>query len=205
MKRLLIFVICAITMLGLISCSNNSDQSKLINETDDISDLNVEYVGNMNSLQLDNIDELYDFADYVVLATPAESYKEAKQVWKNKNDEEVDDYLNAHPVYSCTRRRFKINKVLKGDHLKRKEIVLCEQAMSDGSELKICEGEYIAKKGNKYLLFLARTNEDVETYCTLPYQGKYDLDSDKNSENKHIDQKLFKQVKEKYKEEFKNK
>lgn len=192
-------------MLGLISCSNN-DQSKLINETDDISDLNVEYIGNMNSLQLDNIDELYDFADYVVLAAPAESYKSSDQVWRDTANNSVDECSDAHICYSYTRRKFNINKVYKGADLKRKSITVCERAISDGSSLKLVEGEYIAVKGNKYLLFLYKSvNEQDDLYCNLCYQGKYDLDSDKNTQNKHIDQKLFKQVKEKYKEEFKNK
>lgn len=164
--------------------------------------MEAKYIGGVNSVTASNYEQLYKLADYVVVATAVNDYADDKQMWKNGNDIVVDSYEQAESLYSTTRRTFSVEKVYKGENTDVKEIILAEQAFSNGKEIKIMEGEYVAQKGHKYLLFLNRTNEtDAETFNTLFGQGKYDLDAD-NSKNNQIQQWLFEEVKENYKELF---
>ena len=97
-------------------------------------------------------------------------------------------------------QKLKVQKVYKGDDLKLKELTFCEHFVASDTEMKaLFLNDYPLVKGEKYLFFLKKANTEEEKYFAIPTQGVYSLDSDKNTSN------LEKQVKEMFKDEFKDK
>ena len=196
MKKLSIILILVL-LFSLCGCAKQ--------EVEDLSHLKLEYSSDANYFDFGNdINALYEAADYVIVGSPTETFEEAEQIWSTSSGEITDDFDKAVHVYSYTVRKFKVNKVLKGDDLNLKEIKVGESAFSDGKTVKILGGEYIAQKGNEYLLFLLKgTGEDTTIYWPGYYYGKYELNSSNNENNKQINQDMYKQAKELFKEEFK--
>ncbi len=169
----------------------------------EIKGLEIRYSGSMNSLKFTSVDKLYNFADLVVIASPDKSYKEAKQVWCDTGNNTVDTFEKATITHSYTLRKFKVHKVLKGEDKNLKSFDLYVRAISDGKTIRLIEGEYVAEKGGKYLLFLYKSPTTEGLYLPFQYQGKFDMNTENAKNNLHIDQNMFKQVKEKFKDEFK--
>lgn len=202
----LLFVIVA--LFSLYSCEKpkNSDAGDNISvvTTENVSDSNLvlNYAGHTNSLNFDNVSDMYNFADLVVVATPVEQFVDSKQVWRDPYNNAVESVEKAQITHSYTARKFKVNKIYKTSDKNIKEFVLYERAISDDKEVTILNGEYLSKKGNKYLLFLYESPATDGLYLPFYYQGKYDLEAD-NDQNEQIDKQLFLQVKDEYKEDFK--
>lgn len=192
--KLLSIFIMMFMFLSVTSCK--------IESADDFSDMKIIYEGSVNSLTVSDVDELYRIADYVIVASPTQTIYEAEQVWCDDDNNLTEDFSSVAPVYSYIKRNYKINKVYKGTNLKLKEITICESLAVNDNEIKALPGDYAVKKGNKYLLFVGKSNIDDNLYFPILYQGKYDLEED-NEKNAQVDKKMLKQVKEKYKEDFK--
>lgn len=190
-----IIKIIFIVLLIALSTSCSADHSD--SDYNELEGYKIEYLDiEMNSVHFTDVESMYKYFDYVVIASPTEVYSEGNQVWNTSTFETAD------LIYSYTERNFKVHKVFKGENAKIKEITICEESISDGEKIRIIPGTYIARKNNKYLLFLKKANYS-NGYYTGHYQGMYDLNADENENNKHIDKELFKKVKEMYKEEFK--
>ena len=167
-----------------------------VKATEDGSKVEVE----MNYARYNFIDELYNASDYIIVATPEETFDESKQLWYDKNKVATDDFSKVDMTYSYTERKMKVQKVYKGDDLKIKELTVCQHILINDDDMKLLfQNDYPLVKGEKYLLFLSKANAEEEKYFPAPQQGVYSLDSDKNTSN------LEKEVKEKFKDEFKNK
>ena len=196
MKKIVKMLLAALMIISVTSCSA---------KVEDLSKYNLNYISNdgLNHLTYDNVEDMYELADYVVIASPIDTCDNAVQHWRDWNDQETENFDDISFVYSFSERKFKVQKVLKGANEKLKEITVCENLVIDGDNVKITDGEYISKANNKYLLFLRESNDEEGLYFTNYYQGKYDLNSDNNEKNDHVDKELFKQVKELYKDQFK--
>lgn len=224
MKKL--FCVILIVCLALSSCSQTAtkESPEIVKDYEDLSKYTVNYIGSTfynediantgddeydivesvttsNSLTFSEIDDLYDQADYVVIATPTISYAESEQFWLDNFNQPVD-FSAVSLVHSYSVRPFKVQKVFKGDDLKIKEIMVCENIVLSGTEMKACDGSSPLQQGDKYLLFLFESNNE-DGYFPLDFQGAYNLNDSKNTETKHIDKEMLKQVKERFKDEFK--
>ena len=176
----------------------NENHSDYIPNIDDFD--NVTTVTSTNAASAQSAEDLYNGSDYVVVATPEEAFEDAEQIWFDKNKEPTEKFSEVDEVYSFTKRIMKIQKVYKGDDLKIKELTVCQHILTNNEQTKtLFENEYPLVEGEKYLLFLNKGNGDEILYFPMPKQGIYSLDSDKNTSN------LEKQVKEMFKEEFKDK
>ncbi len=159
-------------------------------------------VENPNVATYSDIDTLWQNADYVIVGSPTQSYDEATQFWLDdlKNQAEFSD-ISLAQSYSV--RTFKVNKVYKGENDKLKEIQVCEHVLTKDGQTQVMEGSYPTEEGSKYILFLFRANTDKEQYFPLLYQGKYSLNDSENKAQKSISQEMYKQVKERFKDEIK--
>ena len=75
--------------------------------------------------------------------------------------------------------------------------------MTKDGQTQVMEGSYPTEQGSKYILFLFRANTEKEQYFPLLYQGKYSLNDSENKQQKNISQQMYKQVKERFKDEIK--
>lgn len=213
-KRIIFFVLIVCTLLVFTSCKTGIGAENTIQETkDNFADYNIEYYNGvsttedgktveveMNYLNFGTADEMYNASDYVIIASPEEIFDESKQIWYNREKVETDDFSKVDISYSYTERKLKVQKVYKGDDLKLKELTFCEHFVASDTEMKaLFLNDYPLVKGEKYLFFLKKANTEEEKYFAIPTQGVYSLDSDKNTSN------LEKQVKEMFKDEFKDK
>lgn len=217
MKRKLLILLMLILILS--GCSKNP----MADAVEDISKYNISYKetftinGKLNTewekmgykidstscniLQFDTVDKLWEKADYVVVASPKISYSEALQHRGSGQTEEP--FESTDLTYSYSVRPFKVNKVYKGEDMKLKEIQVCEHVLTKDNEMRVKPGSYPTQQGTKYILFLFRANTEEEQYFPLLYQGKYSLNDSDNKEQKNISQDMYKQVKEKFKDEIK--
>ena len=217
MKKIFLLLVF---ILVLSSCSKPDNYTT---KSEDISKYNVSYKetfttdGKLNTewekegyivepshsniLQFDTVDKLWETADYVVVASPEIPYSEATQQWGNGKTQ--DPFESANLTYSYSTRPFKVTKVYKGENLKLKEIQVCEHVLTKDNEMRVKPGSYPTEQGTKYILFLFRANTEEEQYFPLLYQGKYSLNDSENKEQKNISQDMYKQVKEKFKDEIK--
>ena len=161
----------------------------------------VKYIMSANSVHFDSVEKLYNFADLVVVATPIQKYEDGEQVWCDVTNATVSTFEAAQLSHSFTKRKYKVNKVIKGENIE--EFDLYVRAITDGKTLQIMEGEYIAEQGNEYLLFLYKSPVTENLYLPVISQGKLDTNSQNSESNYQIDQNIFKQAKEKFKDEIK--
>ena len=212
-KRFFIFVLVIVMTLTLLcGCKTektNSNVQKMDEvKIEDLSQYNISYssgdgvVVNYNHAHFDELDVLWQMSDYVVVASPNAAYADSDQHWLDMNNNEVE-FSQIDLLLSYTVRPFKVQKVYKGDDSKLKEIEVCEHVFVNGDEMKVMPDCIPMQQGDKYILFLVRSNYDDDQYFPMIYQGAYNLDDSKNSENKHIDKDMLKQVKERFKDEFK--
>jgi len=180
---------------------SNTDIASDSNET---AELNFEYISDdgLNYFSSSDAKALYETSDYVVVAKPTEDFVDSESCQYIAGTEPAPSFEQADMIYSFTKRKFKVFKVYKGEDKDIKEIIVGENAITDGKTVKIWNGEYIAEKNNKYLLFLKESNVIDGLYFPEYYQGKYDLKASNNDGNKHINQQMLKQVKELYKDDF---
>ena len=204
-----IFLIVLTTVLMLSGCSKSIAENDTVkNNIEDVSKYNVSYssrpgvVENNNYSYYDNIDDLWNTSEYVLIASPIESYAEAEQYWIDDFNNPTD-FSSLSLAYSYSVRQFKVQKVYKGEDTKLKEVSVCEHVLVNENEMKVMPGSYPTEQGTKYLLFLRRSNNTGENYFPLIYQGKYSLNDSDNKEQKNISQDMYKQVKEKFKDEIK--
>ncbi len=195
-----------ITLLMILTVVITSSCSTSIKQKNDKVELNTTYVSSeaLNYYAANNYEQLFEVADYVVVATPQQNIEESEQFWYVNGTQSVENFDQADLIYSFSKRDFKVQKVFKGENKDLKEISVCEYAITDGAQIKIFDGEYIAEKNHKYLLFLIESKVTKGLYFTTFYQGKYDLKEKNNEENKNINKELYKEIKEYYKSNFTN-
>lgn len=194
MKKLSIILIL-VMLLSLCSCAKQ--------EVEDLSHLTFEYDNNANYFYPSSMQDYYDMCEYVVVASPIDTFEESEQIWTDSYGQATTDFASAIVHKSCTFRKFKVHKVLKGEDTKLKEITVGENAISDGEKVKIEGGEYISQKGKKYLLLLHKgMGENSTIYWPGLSFGKYEINSKNNESNEQIGKKLYKEAKELFKEEF---
>ncbi len=202
MKKIISLFLILLFTVSVCSCASTSNRSDLDKQVPDYNITVDGKPGLMNYAFFDNVEDLYSSADYVIVASPTESFEESTQLWYDKNYQKTDDFSKTDCVYSYTKRNFKVHKVYKGDNLELKEITVCENVVTSGDQMKCHWGDYAAEINDKYLLFLYRSNSEEETYFAGITQGKYNLDNSKNEKNKHIEQNVLKLVTEAYKDDF---
>ena len=219
MKKIVIFLMIACIMLS--SCSKaEKKQPESVAEYEDLSQYTISYdntdslnqsgsdeqytvVGSStqtNQLQFDSAEELYEGADYVVVASPKISYAESKQFWFDKFNTKTE-FSKISSDHSYSVRPFEVKKVLKGDDKNKEEIVVCEHILLNENKIKACDGAYPLQQGDEYLLFLFESVNE-EQYFPLSWQGAYNVDDAKNEEQ-HIDTQMLAKVRELFKDEFK--
>lgn len=198
-------VISIISIISILFClaackaESKEDFSKYnINNTEETNGITT--ITHVEYATFSTAEDLYNASDYVVVATPVETFEESNQVWLDKNNKATEDFSKVDTVYSYTKRKMKVQKVYKGDDLKVKELTVCQNILINDQDMKMMlDDDYPFVKGEKYLLFLSAANSEEEMYFPAIRQGVYSLDSDKNTSD------LVKEVKDKFKEEFKNK
>ena len=206
-KKIIAVLIILCVMSGLASC-NKSAIDMVDNETDieivkdDFDSLKITEISGFNYGYCVDLENMYESSDYVVVGKPVDIYADSKQVWIDASSKKTNNFEEAHAVYSYTERDFKINKVYKGEDLNLKKITVCENIIANDKEMKLLSGEYPMTKGEKYLLFLYESNIEGLYFAYLT-QGKHETNTPDDSLNKAIDKDMLKQVKERFKEEFK--
>ena len=201
MKKIIVLSLAICLVLSFASCKAD--------KTDDFSQYDITHVegiveengittitdANYNTYK--NVDQLFNGADYVVVATPIETFEESEQVWLDKSANKTDDFSKIDVSRSYTKRKIKIEKVYKGDE-DTEELIFCESIVTDdnGKMNIYFKNDYPLVKGERYLLFVSRSTVDDSRYFPLITQGVYSLDSDKNTSN------LIDEVKERFKEDF---
>ena len=162
----------------------------------------VGYIENVEYVTFNSVDELYNASDYVVVATPIQSYEKSEQFWLDSFNKPTE-FSKLSRANSYSVRQFKILKVCKGEKTDLEEMLIGENVVLNEKEMKAVKGSYPTQKGEEYLLFLTRANLEREVYFPVLYQGAYNIDDSKNQTEKNIDQNMLAQVKERFKEEFK--
>lgn len=154
-----------------------------------------------NYTRYDELNELIDASDYVMIASPVEGYADAKQFWLDSFNKETD-FSNLDTLFSYTVRKFKVHKVFKGNDSKLKEIEICEHVFVKDGTMKVMSGCTPLQQGDKYILFLNSSNYNKDQYFISLYQGAYNTNDSKNTEDLNIDRQMLNQVKKHFKDEF---
>ncbi len=213
MKRI-IAVFLILSLLAVTGCSVKEPADVSVQQVeeqkvyDDLSKYDITIgkegvVSNYNYAHYSSVDKLWDNSDYVVIASPEIPYSESEQVWMDVFNKPTD-FENADYVYSYSQRPFKVYKVFKGEDLKIKQIQVAEHIVVKEDKMRVMEICDPVQEGDKYLIFLKKSTVDDNMYFSSAYyQGIYNLNESKNQARKNIDQNMLKQVKERFKEEFK--
>lgn len=68
--------------------------------------------------------------------------------------------------------------------------------------MKVMSGCTPLQQGDKYILFLNSSNYNKDQYFISLYQGAYNTNDSKNTEDLNIDRQMLNQVKKHFKDEF---
>ncbi|RCX14800.1 hypothetical protein DFR58_11434 [Anaerobacterium chartisolvens] len=148
-----------------------------------------------------SIEELSEYSDMVIIATPLKEFEECPPTIKYNPDGRIEDEYTVSP--------FGVKKVIKGDsQLKSADILqpaaIIENAL--GKKVLRITGDYytVMKKGESYLLFLKKVEEEgFYSVVSLEY-GKYNLDGGDQDEMSITEKSgKFKKVKDMAKARFK--
>ncbi len=148
-----------------------------------------------------SVEELSEYSDMIIIATPLKEFEECPPAIKYNPDGRIEDEYTVSP--------FEVKKVIKGDsELKSVDILqpaaIIENAL--GKKVLRITGDYytVMKKGESYLLFLKKVQEEgFYSVVSLEY-GKYNLDGgDQDEMNITEKSDKFKKVKDMAKTRFK--
>ena len=153
-----------------------------------------------NHIIFDNIDDLIKHAELIIIAKLDTNLKDAESVTISEGEIVETDFSSAKSIFVknkdgiqmdlYTISPVKIQKVIKGN-FEGKEIKVLEPYAITNSNVKyIYEGYSEMKKGDKYILFLAKAYgyDDVYSVVSLD-QGKFNVDGlDKEEQNVQTEQ-----------------
>lgn len=209
MKKIITLFIIAILCFSLASCAKTIDSNTATapeNEvtTEPFESMEISYNQMSMFKTYDSLDELTERAELIVIASPEKTFTDEAPTFLDINGNPVDSYEQASNGNRFTKRQFKVYKVLKGDK-NLKEVTVAETFAYNESTDKIVgfEGEYIAKKNAKYLLFLIPSNYTDSYYVTCYNVGKINIDGKDPNCEQVVDNKMLNEIKKEYKNEFK--
>ncbi len=188
-----------LTVLFVSSC--NKRPVPVANSS--VENYNISYIGNTMNVEFfsaSTVAELITYSDIIVIASTDTLYCEAEQKWLGYM-KTADDFENTDLWDSYCVRPFKVKKVIKGDP--PDTIDLYQNIITNGNDMRVNVCSYPINAGEDYMLFLKRTNGEREMYSTVYTQGAYNLDFEKNTDTKNMNQQLAREVKEYYSEYFK--
>ena len=198
MKRIITLFIIALFCFSLTSCAT---ENKVTAEPFESMEISFTKMGMLATY--DNLDELIEASSLIVIASPVNTFTDEAPTFLDINGNPVDSYEQASNGNRFTKRQFKVYKVLKGDK-NLKEVTVAETFAYNESTDKIVgfEGEYIAKKNAKYLLFLIPSNYTDSYYVTCYNVGKINIDGKDPNCEQVVDNKMLYEIKKEYKNEF---
>ncbi len=211
MKKVTAIFIAFALLLSFGSCAKTAQQDLSTAEQGEVTaepfeSMDISYDQFSMMKTYDNLEELKDDSTLIVIASPAKTFTDVTPAYFDKNNNPVDSYEQASKPYCYTERDFKVYKVLKGDK-SLKEVRVAENFVktSSGSDSKIVgiEGDYIAKKNAKYMLFLMPSNYKGNHYFTCYNVGKINIDGKDPNCEQIVDNKMLNEIKKEYKNEFK--
>ena len=212
MKKVLTTIMVFVLLLSFGSCAKTAqpdlqddiEQGEVTAEPFESMDISYDQ---FSMFKIENsVEELANNSTLIVIASPTKTFTDVTPALFDGNNNPVDSYEQASRAYCYTERDFKVYKVLKGDK-NLKEVRVAERFVkinSDGSDKIVgVEGEYIAKKNAKYLLFLVPSNYDENLYFHCYNVGMINIDGKDPNCEQIVDQKVLNEIKKEYKNEFK--
>ena len=212
MKRMAVIFMAFMLLLSFGSCAQKTqpdlqddmDQGEVTTEPFESMDISYDQ---FSMFKIENsVEELANNSTLIVIASPAKTFTDETPTFLDINGNQVDSYEQASRGNCFTLRNFKVQKVLKGDK-NLKEVTVAERFVkinSGGSDKIVgAEGDYIAKKNAKYLLFLVPSNYDNSYYFHCYNAGMINIDGKDPNCEQIVDQKVLNEIKKEYKNEFK--
>ena len=212
MKRMAVIFMAFVLLLSFGSCAKTAqpdlqddiEQGEVTAEPFESMDISYDQ---FSMFKIENsVEELANNSTLIVIASPTKTFTDVTPALFDRNNNPVDSYEQASRAYCYTERDFKVYKVLKGDK-NLKEVRVAENFVkinSDGSDKIVgVEGEYIAKKNAKYLLFLVPSNYDENLYFHCYNVGMINIDGKDPNCEQIVDKKVLNEIKKEYKDLFK--
>ena len=207
MKRMAVIFMAFMLLLSFGSCAKKTqpdlqddiEQGEVTTEPFESMDIN--YIES-NYYLYPSLDELVDDADLIVIASTNATFTDAKATINNQFNEQAQNENDISLAHSYTARDYKVHKVIKGAK-DIKNVRVAESAVMIGNGILATEGEYIAKKNVKYILFLKQAVNTPGIYYAALKQGKFCTDGKDSSSIKQVDNKMLNEIKKEYKNEFK--
>lgn len=152
----------------------------------------------------ENADELSKQAELIVIGHPTKDFDEETPTVYDNSAGRYESFF--------TPTSFKVQKVLKGEYDEKFITVLQTAANADSldgnGKVFLCPDDYtVMEKNKKYILFLAKDDENEGYWIKALNQGKFNIDNtdireQKLSKENELFGQLKKDVLKKYKDEF---
>ncbi len=191
----------------------DSFKDKPENEQPDLSGLNTsrggtplpneEPIGTTGIYRFKSVEEIIKASDYVVVASPTQTYAEANQYWHNWLMEPVDDYDKLSFSNSFCVRPFKVTEVIKGKDKSLTEINICQNILTNQGQTRIMTGNYPMNPDGKYLIFLYKSDINENQYFPFLFQGVYTFDYVTDAELWQINPTLYDQIEKRFENKIK--